>query len=76
MLLYVTFKVRLTLSVYVLVWCFIRLDLLFQGDQGGPLECSDTLAGVLSWGEEECSPSYPYVSSRVSYFYQWIVAQG
>jgi elastase-2 len=46
-----------------------------NGDSGGPLVCSGKLAGATSWGQSSCSPSYPSVYTRISYFYNWIVAQ-
>jgi elastase-2 len=46
------------------------------GDRGGPLVCGgDTLAGIISWWEDTCSPSYPTVSARVSVLYTWIISQ-
>jgi secreted trypsin-like serine protease len=46
-----------------------------NGDSGGPLECSNRLAGATSWGHTTCSPSWPSVYTRISYFYTWINAQ-
>lgn len=46
-----------------------------SGDSGGPLVCSGKLAGATSWGQAQCSPSYPSVYTRISYFYSWIIAQ-
>jgi elastase-2 len=46
-----------------------------SGDSGGPLECSNRLAGATSWGESSCDPSYASVYTRISYFYTWIIAQ-
>lgn len=46
-----------------------------NGDSGGPLVCSGKLAGATSWGVANCSPAYPSVYSRISYFYSWIIAQ-
>jgi len=46
-----------------------------NGDSGGPLVCSSRLAGATSWGVSDCSPSYPSVYTRITYFYSWIVAQ-
>jgi secreted trypsin-like serine protease len=43
-----------------------------SGDSGGPLVCSGKLAGATSWGQAQCSPSYPSVYTRISYFYTWI----
>jgi len=43
-----------------------------SGDSGGPLVCSGKLAGATSWGQAQCSPSYPSVYTRISYFYAWI----
>jgi len=42
------------------------------GDNGGPLVCSGKLAGIFSWGEASCSPTYPAVFVRVSRYYDWI----
>jgi secreted trypsin-like serine protease len=46
-----------------------------NGDSGGPLECSNRLAGATSWGHVTCSPAYPSVYTRISYFYSWIINQ-
>jgi elastase-2 len=46
-----------------------------SGDSGGPLVCGGKLAGATSWGQSQCSPSYPSVYTRISYFYSWIIAQ-
>jgi secreted trypsin-like serine protease len=46
-----------------------------NGDSGGPLVCSGVLAGATSWGVSDCSPSYPSVYTRISYFYNWIISQ-
>ena len=47
-----------------------------QGDSGGPLACNVygtwKLAGVTSWGISGCSPDFPAVYARVSYFKGWI----
>ena len=47
-----------------------------QGDSGGPLSCYVggrwKVAGVTSWGISGCSPNYPSVYARVSYFRSWI----
>lgn len=44
------------------------------GDSGGPIVCNGKLAGTSSWGEANCSPIYPSVYSRASYFYAWILS--
>jgi hypothetical protein len=49
-----------------------------DGDQGGPLVCgefSHLLAGVTSWGDEDCDPLYPSVFTRVSLVSNWIEEQ-
>jgi len=46
-----------------------------NGDSGGPLVCSSQLAGATSWGQSSCSPSYPSVYTRITYFRSWIIAQ-
>jgi len=49
-----------------------------QGDDGGPLVYegdSTLLVGVSSWGEASCSPTFPTVFVRISYFRDWIVGQ-
>jgi secreted trypsin-like serine protease len=46
-----------------------------NGDSGGPLVCSGKLAGATSWGASGCSPSYPSVYTRISYFRDWILQQ-
>ncbi len=49
-----------------------------QGDSGGPLiikgsdATSDVQVGVVSWGFDCASPSFPGVYSRVSEAYDWI----
>jgi secreted trypsin-like serine protease len=43
------------------------------GDNGGPLVCGGLLAGVFSWGEANCSPTFPSVFVRVSSYYDWII---
>jgi secreted trypsin-like serine protease len=45
------------------------------GDSAGPLNCSDLLAGIMSWGVSNCSPTSPTVYTRISYYYDWITAQ-
>jgi len=46
-----------------------------QGDSGGPLMVNgDTLAGATSWGSSNCNPNSPSVYTRLSYFYDWIMA--
>jgi trypsin len=45
------------------------------GDGGDPLECSGLLAGLVSWGSGTGSPAWPTVSTRISYYYSWIIAQ-
>lgn len=50
-----------------------------QGDSGGPLilkgndASEDSLVGLVSWGHE-CGGDTPGVYTRISYFYDWIVA--
>ena len=46
-----------------------------NGDSGGPLVCGNLLVGATSWGVSSCSPNYPSVYTRLSYFYTWIMAQ-
>ena len=47
-----------------------------NGDSGGPLSCQVgdqwKLVGATSWGIRGCSPNYPSVYARVSYFLSWI----
>ncbi|XP_076437589.1 chymotrypsin-like serine proteinase [Babylonia areolata] len=43
-----------------------------NGDSGGPVRCGDTIVGVTSWGINNCSPTYPSVYTRLSYFHSWI----
>ena len=47
-----------------------------SSDSGGPLACKVgntwTLAGVTSWGVSSCSPNYPDIYTRVSYYRDWI----
>jgi len=45
-----------------------------SGDSGGPLTCASVLTGATSWGQAQCSPSYPSVYSRISFFRAWIDA--
>merc|ERR1719210_86454 len=47
-----------------------------QGDSGGPLSCRINgewkLAGTTSWGRRDCTPYYPTVYARTSFFREWI----
>jgi elastase-2 len=43
-----------------------------SGDSGGPLVCQGLLAGATSWGQSSCSPSFPSVYTRISFFLSWI----
>jgi len=43
-----------------------------SGDSGGPLTCGNVLTGATSWGQAQCSPSFPSVYSRISFFRTWI----
>jgi secreted trypsin-like serine protease len=45
-----------------------------SGDSGGPLTCGNVLVGATSWGQSACSPSFPSVYSRISFFRAWIDA--
>ena len=45
-----------------------------NGDSGGPLVCGGKLAGATSWGISSCSPLYPSIYTRISYFYSWIIS--
>jgi trypsin len=47
------------------------------GDSGGSLVCDGVLAGAASWGSALCEPPFgiPYVYVRISYYYEWIIAQ-
>ncbi|CAH1786390.1 unnamed protein product [Owenia fusiformis] len=45
-----------------------------QGDDGGPLVCSENnfvLAGLASWGHVSCA-DYPFVYTRVSTYRAWV----
>jgi secreted trypsin-like serine protease len=47
------------------------------GDSGGPLVVSDSngvrkLAGIVSWGDQNCTNSTPAIFGRVSAFESWI----
>jgi len=42
------------------------------GDSGGPLVCQGQLAGATSWGVNDCSPTFPSVFTRISFFRTWI----
>lgn len=42
------------------------------GDNGGPLVCNGIVAGLFSWGEANCDPTYPSVFVRISSYYDWI----
>ncbi|CAK1546112.1 unnamed protein product [Leptosia nina] len=43
-----------------------------QGDSGGPLVVSNTLIGIVSWGEGCANISYPGVYTKVSLYTTWI----
>jgi secreted trypsin-like serine protease len=46
-----------------------------NGDSGGPLTCSNMVAGITSWGIQSlgrCSQAYPSIYTRTSFFLQWI----
>merc|ERR1711976_413752 len=47
-----------------------------SGDSGGPLVCTYngevTLVGLTSWGISTCSPDFPSVYTRISFFRQWV----
>jgi len=47
-----------------------------EGDSGGPLMCFDgrthVLAGVTSWGDENCKPNVPFLFMKVSEYKGWI----
>jgi secreted trypsin-like serine protease len=45
-----------------------------SGDSGGPLECGNQLVGATSWGQSQCSPSFPSVYTRITFFLSWINA--
>jgi len=49
---------------------------IWQYDNGGPLMCSEVLAGVVSWGDSNCNTngtiSLASVCARTGYFYNWI----
>jgi len=49
-----------------------------QGDSGGPLATTDgtKLHGIVSWGYGCAAPNYPGVNTEVSYFVNWIGANG
>lgn len=50
---------------------------LNQGDSGGALVCNGLLAGAASWGSALCEPTFgiPYVYTRISFYYDWIIQQ-
>ncbi|XP_022122387.2 trypsin-1 [Pieris rapae] len=43
-----------------------------QGDSGGPLVVTNTVIGIVSWGEGCANSSYPGVYTSVSYHSDWI----
>ncbi|XP_075984826.1 trypsin, alkaline C-like [Anticarsia gemmatalis] len=45
-----------------------------QGDSGGPLYYDNILVGVVSWGHGCANATFPGVSTRVSSYTDWIVA--
>ncbi|ELU01104.1 hypothetical protein CAPTEDRAFT_94302, partial [Capitella teleta] len=48
------------------------------GDAGGPLQCDGELTGVQSWvisSRDICRQDFPSVSTRVSYYRDWILSQ-
>jgi len=53
----------------------------FQGDNGGPLNCPDSVTrvvGIASWliadGLDGCQQNSPLVYTRVSSYLDWIAA--
>merc|ERR1711893_277111 len=49
-----------------------------NGDSGGPMVCSGSLAGITSWGISSggaCRQDFPSVYARVSYFRSWLSSQ-
>ncbi|XP_068626908.1 trypsin CFT-1-like [Battus philenor] len=45
-----------------------------QGEQGGPVLHNDVIVGLTSWGLQCLYSQYPGISTRVSSFTPWIVA--
>jgi len=43
------------------------------GDDGGPLVSGEHFIGIASWNEASCSPNFPAVFSRISFFRDWIL---
>lgn len=43
------------------------------GDQGGPIVCNGRLAGIHSFGEANCGPTFPSVFVRISSYHDWIL---
>ncbi|XP_005091707.1 chymotrypsin A [Aplysia californica] len=46
-----------------------------SGDSGGPLVCSGRLAGLVSWGNGDCTPGTPGVFTRIARLRFWIYAR-
>ncbi|XP_050390241.1 trypsin II-P29 [Patella vulgata] len=62
-------------DIFGRVICFLSNDRgsgICDGDSGGPAVCHGVLAGVTSFGVDDCLTHYPSVYTRVSYYNKYI----
>lgn len=45
-----------------------------QGDSGGPLYAGDIIVGVVSWGHRCANETYPGLSTSVTSYTSWVLA--
>jgi hypothetical protein len=64
---------------FVRYFLFFNLSVVeflrFKGDNGGPLVCDNSLAGIISFGYGCSYKNYPSVYTEVSKYLKWIEDQ-
>ena len=72
----VYFMYFVLLTVKMMTMCLCITITLQQGDSGGPFVCERSgghvLAGLTSWGSNQCDITLPNVYTRISSFREWI----